>query len=458
MTFFGRGRELKILNDFNQNRNSFIGVIYGRRRVGKSRFIAEFTKDKPSFIFEGLQGESTQNQINHFCEQLARQTNDHLLLKANLPNWNRTFDVLTDYLSKKNKHRKTILVLDEIQWMAGHRSQLISLIKYYWDNHWRQFNVDIILCGSIASFMVKKVIKSKALYGRIDVELKLEQLRPDEAAQFLIKKRSPEEILLYQMIFGRVPKYFENIDPKRSFEVNLNRLCFQSNGIMVNEIDKIFYSQFKKTSIYFKIVRALLNGPKTLQELSLSLLVSSGGGLKEYLTNLELAQYIGSDSSLDKKINSKYKKYFLADEYLIFHKKYIEPNLSHILKNTNRSIFTQLVKPSWSPWLGLAFERFCLNNAEYLAEKLGFKESLIGFGPLIQKNPGLQIDLIFKRSDKVIVICEMKYSKNIIYKEVISEVQTKIDKLRAFKGFAIEKALVAPFGDRKKLEQQKYFD
>lgn len=47
------------------------------------------------------------------------------------------------------------------------------IIKYFWDNHWSNNNVMLILCGSIASFMVQKIVQSKAMYGRVSGEILL---------------------------------------------------------------------------------------------------------------------------------------------------------------------------------------------------------------------------------------------------------------------------------------------
>lgn len=105
----------------------------------------------------------------------------------------------------------------------------------------------LILCGSVASFMVKKVILSKALYGRISLEILLKGLKPNEAYTLLFhNRRSKEEILKYLLIFGNVPKYLEEINPGRSFNQNMNRLAFSSQALMVHEVDKIFYSQFRE--------------------------------------------------------------------------------------------------------------------------------------------------------------------------------------------------------------------
>jgi len=116
----------------------------------------------------------------------------------------------------------------------------------------------LILCGSVASFMVKKVLQSNAFYGRTTLEILLKGLGPGEAADIL-GKRSGEEIINYQLIFGGVPKYLEQINPNRSFNKNINTLCFSPHGTMLNEIERIFYSHFRGPRTYAKIINLLKN-------------------------------------------------------------------------------------------------------------------------------------------------------------------------------------------------------
>jgi len=70
------------------------------------------------------------------------------------------------------------------------------------------------------------------------------------------------------MIFGGVPKYLEEINLDRSFNRNMNRLCFSPHGSMVNEVERLFYSQFRETQTYKKIVELLKTGIFSLEEIS----------------------------------------------------------------------------------------------------------------------------------------------------------------------------------------------
>jgi uncharacterized protein len=183
--------------------------------------------------------------------------NDPVLDSVMFSNWDQVFTYFTDRVVNSLPEKKLILVLDEIQWLAAGRKTLIAMIKYYWDNFWKGKNIKLILCGSIASFMVENIIRSNALYGRIDLEILLKGLKPSESLSFFSERKSKDEILKYLLVMGSVPKYLEFINQKKSFNKNINDLFFSKTGRMNNEIEKIFYSQFRESSVYRNIVNLL---------------------------------------------------------------------------------------------------------------------------------------------------------------------------------------------------------
>ena len=342
--------------------------------------------------------------------------------------------------------------------MAAGRSKLVSLLKYFWDNQWKANNIMLILCGSIASFMVKKVIRSKALYGRITVNILLKGLGPGEAAHLFQKKKCKEEILKYILIFGGVPKYLEEVNMNQSFNQNINRLCFNKNGTMLTEIEKIFYNQFREVKTYLNIVMVLGTGMRTFGEISTKLKIATGGGLKQYIDNLENAEIIRSFVPFDRGAKSKLKKYVLTDEYLIFYFKYIKPNIQTIMDGISNRLFETLTKDSFNTWLGFAFERFCIKNAEFLADIMGFKDEVLLALPYYgKKDDRFQIDLLFKRADNVITVCECKYHKKAIGTKIIPEIERKCSLFKTPRGYTIEKALVSLYGPDESLKDARYF-
>lgn len=452
--FIGREQELKELNTRYKSNSSQLIAIYGRRRIGKSHLLKEFCKNKSHIFLEGIEGVHRKNQIESALKEFSKQTGNVLMSKLKLSQWQDFFDVLTEHF--KTRSGKKVLILDEFQWMANQQSFLVSLLKVYWDNYWKDQNVMLILCGSVAHFMVKKVVQSKALYGRINWELSLQALLPDEARKML-PRRGDFESLKYLMIFGSIPKYLEEINQKLSFDENLNHLCFQKNGFFVNEIDKIFFSQFKEAQTYKKIIEVLSKGNKSLAEISKKLKIPSGGGLQSYLFNLEKAGFVRSYTSIHQK-GKRSQKYKLFDEYLIFYFKYIQTHKKQIQENTKQNLFKLLVSPSWKPWLGIAFEVFCLKNAMYLAEKAGFAEEVISFSPFFSPHDEkFQIDLIFQRANNIYTVCEIKFSEEMISTSVIPEVKRKLMLLSLKKTVTIETMLITPLGADKALVESQFF-
>ncbi len=271
------------------------------------------------------------------------------------PDWNSLFSYLSERVFNKECKKKKVLFFDELQWMAAGRSRLISLLKYFWDNHWKDQNIMLVLCGSIASFMVKKVLRSKALYGRTTLEIHLKGLGPADAYKLIGNKRSHEECLKYLLVFGSVPKYLEQINLNLSFDQNMNRLCFSPNGVMFQEIERIFYNQFREAQAYLRIVSLLKDGIFSLKEVAVKLKLPSGGGLKSYLENLERAEIIRSITPFGKGLKTKIRKYTLSDEFLVFYFKYIDHNKKTIHESTSSKLFQVLTKESFQSWLGFAF-------------------------------------------------------------------------------------------------------
>lgn len=455
--FFGRQEEYKLLETAYKSDRSQLVVIYGRRRVGKSRLMSRFAEDKKNYYkFEGLEKGNTEDQINNFINSLKNQINDPLISKMVFQTWHDVFDYLNAQVI--NKKQKVILFFDEFQWMALKRSYLVSLIKYYWDNHWSKSKVTLVLCGSIASFMVDKVIKSSALYGRVNIEILLKALKPNDAANFFQNKRSKEEVLKYLMIFGAIPKYLEEINLNQSLRHNINRLCFKVDGFMYKEFNKIFFEQFGEAESYLRIIK-LLSDRKvySLQEIGDKLNIASGGGLSKYLSNLENASMVSSYISFGSKHNSKFRKFRLSDEFLIFYFKFIEPNIGIIESGVSDKLFENLCESQWTSWLGFAFERFCLRNAKHLATTMGFADEVINVGPYFGKSDAkFQIDLLYERVNKTICICEIKYHSEQIDTKIIKELEEKIRNFPLPKGYTIEKALISVHGANQSLIDSGY--
>ena len=430
--FVGREKELAQLSSTLGRARPSMAVVYGRRRIGKSALIFQALKDKPALVFEGLENQSTSEQISNFCLQLSRQVHSSSSVKVPRT-WREAFFLLEPVL----KAKPACIVLDEFQWMANYRSAIVSDLKMAWDQILANIpGVSLVLCGSIASFMLNKVVKSTALYGRTDRVIHLKEFQLADSAKML-PGYGTDELLDAQMILGGVPKYQELVREYPSLYLAIEELAFQENGYLVDEFDRIFVSHFGRNDEYRRIIAALAKHPYGVfrKELAVAAKIDLGGGLTRHLGDLESAGFIRSILPIGKPANSRITKYILSDAYLRFYYALIRPALASIRAGQSSVRFAHLAQRSaFRSWRGRAFEFVCSQHASRIADALGFGGIEYTFGPFFRsasaKSSGVQIDLVFNRADNVLMLCEMKYRQRPLGKPVVNEIRQKIGTLR----------------------------
>ena len=458
--FIGRKKELRLLHDIISSDNPAIGVIYGRRRIGKSELIKKAFEKQKVLVFEGLENRPKQDQVDNFLFQLFYQTRKEFQNKR-VKSWREAFLLLYEELKIDPAH----VVFDEFQWMANYRNEIVSELKPVWDLHISGIDgITLILCGSIASFMINKVVKSNAFYGRTDLVIHLKGfLLPDTKG--MLKGKGVSEIIEAQMLLGGIPKYLDLVSEKPSIRIGIEEIAFTETGYLADEYERIFLSHFGKNPEYEKIVRVLARHPYGLfrKQISEKAGIDLGGGLTTHLRNLESAGFISSATPFHKAHNSRLLKYYLSDAYLRFYFSFIRPNLKKIKSGIHTAIFGQIAQSgSFSGWMGRSFEYLCIEHAAKISEILGFSGIEFSYGPYfnapVKNAPGVQIDLLFDRKDNVITLCEMKYSLIPVGTGIIEEVERNAEILQSkFKNKTIQKVLISRSNPTNNLASSGFF-
>ncbi|MBI1870687.1 MAG: AAA family ATPase [Chlamydiae bacterium] len=441
MTFYGREDEIRLLREPNFRPYAQLIVVYGRRRVGKTALIEEAYQKEVLWKFEGLEAVSVKIQIKQFIEQLSEYSGDLNLRRQRVEDWRGAFALLFEKLKRK----KVVVFLDEFQWLVQMKPQTVSLFKYFWDNSFSKCTgCRFILCGSISSFIVKKIIKSKALYGRVDTEINLQPLKLKEIRAFL-PQRSEAEVLDFAMTFGGIPKYLLEINPRLSYLQNLNEYAFSQSGYFFQEFQRLFLSHFAKSPHYEKVIVSLVNQILSTEELARCCGVSPGGTFSQVLEDLSLAGFIQRDQPLDLPARSKVIRYRLLDEYLNFYFSFIAQNRLAIQKG--QFLFPRMDPKRMAQWQGYAFERLCRRHSFEIATALRFSgigfKSGSWFRSSKRNGESAQIDLLFQRQDKVLTLCEIKYVQSLSGQKMIRDLENKIKVLQKyFPSYGIQKVLL----------------
>lgn len=448
----GRKKEINLLHEIQNDDSSHFLAIYGRRRVGKTFLIREAFDYRFAFQHAGLSEGGMKGQIFAFVSSLKDAGYE---VKKQPKNWLEAFEYLKD-LIRKSSEKKKIIFIDELSWMDTPKCDLMVALENFW-NGFASARKDIVLivCASATSWMLSKVVHNKGgLYNRLTEQIHLRTFCLGECEEYVKNSGlafNRNQILQYYMIFGGVPYYWGFLKKGLSLSQNIDRILFEKDAPLRDEFKYLYASVFKKPENYVKIIEAL--GTKkvgmTREEIINAAKISNSGDLTTKLEELESCGFIRKYYAFGmKKKNAIYQ---LMDCFTLFYFKFLksQPTDEHFWTN-------QINTPLVNTWMGLAFERVCMEHIEQIKVKLGIAGVLTEVNSWYCKADldngvfGSQIDMLIVRKDQVINLCEMKYSQSeyTITEKVDRNIRNKISDLITISGtkYAIYPTIITTYG------------
>jgi uncharacterized protein len=429
----GRQKELEILEKASASDRSQFIAVYGRRRVGKTFLIREAFEQDFTFYLTGVANVNMHQHLANFHRALQKYNPD---TAADVPqNWFEAFGLLEELLSASKKDKKVVF-LDELPWLDTAQSGFIQALDYFWNSYASARNdILLIVCGSAASWMINTLIHNKGgLHNRVTQRIRLEPFSLKECEDFFRSRNgvfNRYQLIQLYMVMGGVPFYLDHVDVGMSAAQNINKLCFQRDGLLVGEFEDLYTSLFRKAERHLSIIEALSKKAKglTRTEIIEDTKLPNAGSTTRLLEELEESGFIRKYFSFGKK--EKSALYQLSDFYSAFYIKFIREH--HVLDEN--SWMSGLDTAQQRAWSGYAFEQVCLAHLGQIKQALGISGIQTSSSSWINTGPGSkrQIDLLIDRKDDVITICEMKFSIHsfTIDKDYAEELQDKIDTFRA---------------------------
>lgn len=432
----GRIEECRRLDSCLKADTAQLIIVYGRRRVGKTFLINQYFDNQFAFKVTGIYGQTKEIQISNFIaslNEMSRRKYD----EAN--NWFEAFRYLKAYTKTLPKKKKQVFFFDEMPWMDNKKSDFLSAFEWFWNDYASTVdNLVFIVCGSATSWMDEKIANNKGgLFNRQTCRLYLKPFKLYEVEKYLQEKGinwSRYDISECYMIMGGIPYYLSLLDNSISYKQNIDKLFFSPNGELWDEFDHLYKTLFTNSDDYIKVVSALSEklGGLTRLEIIEKTGLSSGGELTKMLDNLILSGFVRVSNFYNKK--KKDALYQLADYYTLFYFRYIHKNYGkdeHYWSNA-------IDNPARKVWAGLTFEQICKDHIGQIKQKLGISGVLSQESAWFTEGDedkgitGAQIDLLIDRRDRVVSICEMKYSVNefLIDKKYDMNLRNKVESFR----------------------------
>jgi AAA+ ATPase superfamily predicted ATPase len=461
--FIGRKAELAKLKALHRKATPGLVIIKGRRRIGKSRLIAEFASKNPKnklWSFAGLAPEeemTAQSQRDHFASQLASFLK---LPPLTFQDWSDALDHLALHVEKGD-----IVLFDEISWMGAKDPSFIPKLKAWWDK--QTTPMIVVCCGSVSTWIEENILNNTAFYGRVNLTLTLEPLAIPESRHLLKTmgfQGSTYDIYKLLAILGGIPWYLEQINPGMTADNIIKQLCFEKDGLLVLEFDRIFHDLFNgKGATYKRILGALKEGMEILAETREKIDFPHSGTLSKLMDHLVIAGFVKKHPLWSFKTGKALKQslYRICDPYIRFYLKVIEPHRNKIdLGAFNDMSLSHL--PGFDAHIGLQLEYLLLQNRQLLLNAMGVPASDVRCdGPYRQlqtiRKQGCQVDYLVQTYTKNLFVCEFKFKRRELGADIVDSMKAKINALKIPKGYAAVPVLFHIGGVAPAVETGGYF-
>ena len=341
--FIDRVKEIDLLKEIYKKEKAEFILLYGRRRVGKTRILKEFIKNKYSFYFiADVSADILTTFENVIKDQFVR-----------FSNWDDFFD----FLEIEGRKRRMIVVIDEFQYLYKVNKSWPTILQRRWEDL-KDTKIMLILCGSTISSIYKIAMGyGSALYGRKTYEIEITPLNFFDARGFMPNYSIKDFVYIYA-ILGGVPRYLEEMDDKKKLWENIKHSIINKSCFLYREPLNLFYEEFKNPSVYLSIMHALSEDSKKFNEISTQTGISTGK-LPKYLNILERVKIVEKITPItEKKERIRSTQYLLSDNFIKFWFKFVYPNRS-LIELDEISLLIKKIKKELDTYVGETFEEMC---------------------------------------------------------------------------------------------------
>ena len=412
-TLIGREYEIKRLQSLSTSPRAEFVALYGRRRVGKTFLVNEVFRNRFAFRLTGVIEGTLRDQFTAFADAMEECNYD---MPVRPKTWMEAFIMLKKALAKTIiNDERCIIFIDELPALDAENSRVAGAVSYFW-NEWASLhdNVTLIICGSATSWMIANVVDSKGgLHNRLTAELPIHPFTLNEVARYLEAHHfqwNQTMVLQTYMVFGGIPYYLSLLDSSQSLVQNIDRLFFGRDTALRREFRRLFNTLYKSPDRHIAIVKALSKSRHgmTRSQIAATLGCPNNGHLGDKLDDLVCCDLVSKNLVREREIKRKDAIYQLCDFFSLFYLTFIT-NAEVEADYWSHHINT----PRINAWLGLTFERVCMAHIPQIKRALRIDGiSTLAYSWRSKASvPAAQIDIIIERADKVVNICELKFSQ-----------------------------------------------
>lgn len=330
-TFKGRVRELTLLDELWQAPEATFLVLYGRRRVGKTRLLEQWIqKSQARALYWMAEPSSAADQLRSFSQALYNFANPNAPAPPDFSfaTWAQAWQQVAVLAQRE----RLALFIDEFTYVLAISPDIAGVLQNAWDHTLNQTNLFLVLSGSHLGMMQRHMLSYQApLYGRATNQLHLQPMPFGYTQDFFPNYRPDERVAIYA-IFGGVPAYWERIDPTSSISDNIRRQLLTPNNLMQAEPRLLLQDFVQEPHNYVSILRAIAEGGRTQKEIGTRAGLAQGH-VSKYLSVLREAGFVERRVPVTATESSRLGRYHVTDPYLRFYYRFLFSRQAQLAMN-----------------------------------------------------------------------------------------------------------------------------
>jgi AAA+ ATPase superfamily predicted ATPase len=420
--FIDRCEELQELEKLYSRKRAALVILYGRRRVGKTRLVQEFMKKKRGlYFYVPNSGEKT------ILAEFSRVVEDEFFRGFRFSD----FTSFMDYIAGKCTSYD-VIVFDEFQRLSNINGA-ISLMQKYWDERLSKGRSLIILSGSSIGAIRRVALRGDApLYGRRGLALKIEPLRFLDLFDWFRTYTAEDLVCLYSS-FGGTPAYLEHVDEGLSVEENIVGKILSKRSPLHDEPEMLLMEEVRTPQRYMDILSTIAQGHTTLSEIADTVGLAREN-VTTYLMTLETLDLIERVTPVTEP-SSKRGVYRIRDPFFSFWFGFVRPYKGQLELGLEKNVWERIVE-GFRMHVGRVFEDICIQVLVEAAGKglLPVKVGRIGRWWWRET----EIDVVGLGKGKALAI-EVKWTEITMQetKRILSQLGAKAGQIRGVEEFIL---------------------
>jgi uncharacterized protein len=327
--FKGRARELRLLDELWAAQEATLLILYGRRRVGKTRLLKQWGQQVPDrTLYWVAEPSSALDQLRSFSQAVYNFAMPQTPAPADFTytTWQQAWQQVANLA----QNERLALFIDEFTYVLEIDPGVAGVLQNVWDEVLQRSNLFLTLCGSHLGMMQRHLLSYQApLYGRASRQLHLQPIPFGNSRNFFPGYAADERVAIYA-IFGGVPAYWERINPQASISDNIRTQLLTPGNLMQAEPRLLLQDFVREPHNYVSILQAIAGGARVQKEISGRTGLAQGH-VSKYLSVLQDAGFVERRVPVTAGESSRLGRYHITDPYLRFYYRFLFPRQAQLM-------------------------------------------------------------------------------------------------------------------------------